>query len=458
MSATTTEKSQMPTSTSTNGAKKGKKRKRVKQSPEELYRTESTDRYNKLHHACSKHLHREAKVVKSFECQKIVRAIKAANDSLSASKSKEEKKPDQEEDDGEGEKKKKKSSKALKRLETLQQKLDRTKKMELEVLVQVGLKRLGVLSLDPRAHDENLNVNDEDDKTKKSITSSSNNSQSNTDAAVSSQSDDQFHQALLESMLQHKRLSAALDQLNEKVTEYRQWTIHREAMLRGEDSHNTKDQGGSKKSKKKRQKQQQTKATGNDTMVVADGYNTRKRGLDLGGHEGASGLFIGSLSGMVMDTDDYGEGGNDYMDGEDADYDDHYEYQTEKKKNRPGQRARKAKAMAIEARKAGKTWDSSINWREKKAGSNENNHHDGGSQRNTKYERGGERDHHKKSKGNRQPSQGETEVKPKDAQHIATMGKAWKEEGNAHPSWAAKAAAQKSQGIAKFQGTKITFD
>jgi hypothetical protein len=37
------------------------------------------------------------------------------------------------------------------------------------------------------------------------------------------------------------------------------------------------------------------------------------------------------------------------------------------------------------------------------------------------------------------------------------MGKTWKEEGNAHPSWAA-AAAQKSQGIAKFEGKKITFD
>jgi hypothetical protein len=47
---------------------------------------------------------------------------------------------------------------------------------------------------------------------------------------------------------------------------------------------------------------------------------------------------------------------------------------------------------------------------------------------------------------------------PKAApQHIASMGKTWKDEGNAHPSWVA-AAAQKSQGIAKFEGKKITFD
>jgi hypothetical protein len=49
-------------------------------------------------------------------------------------------------------------------------------------------------------------------------------------------------------------------------------------------------------------------------------------------------------------------------------------------------------------------------------------------------------------------------VVPKAApQHIASMGKTWKDEGNAHPSWVA-AAAQKSQGIAKFEGKKITFD
>jgi hypothetical protein len=43
------------------------------------------------------------------------------------------------------------------------------------------------------------------------------------------------------------------------------------------------------------------------------------------------------------------------------------------------------------------------------------------------------------------------------SQDIATMGKSWKDKGKAHPSWAT-AAAQKSQGIAKFAGTKITFD
>ena len=65
-----------PASSNQSQSRKGKKRKRVKQSDkDEQYQKERTNRYNKLHHACTKHFHREAKVVKSFECQKIVRSI-----------------------------------------------------------------------------------------------------------------------------------------------------------------------------------------------------------------------------------------------------------------------------------------------------------------------------------------------------------------------------------------------
>ena len=151
MSAST-DNNEVPTNNTTSQSRKGKKRKRVKQSDkDEQYQKERTDRYNKLHHACTKHFHREAKVVKSFECQKIVRSIKALKDTLSNG-----------DKDGEAATA---TSKAQKRLETLQQKLDRTKKMELDVLVQVGLKRLGVLSLDPKlvANDTN-DTNDTNNK------------------------------------------------------------------------------------------------------------------------------------------------------------------------------------------------------------------------------------------------------------------------------------------------------
>ena len=309
--------------------------------------------------------------------------------------------------------------------------------MELDELVKVGLKRLGVLSLDPTVHKED---DCEDDDV---AADDGSDEQSKSDAKITiSQADDPFYQSLLESMFRHKRLSTALDELNEKVTEYRQWTVRKDAVFQGRNNQDPTMSMGDRKKKKK--KNQSTVDYGNDTMIVAGGFNSRKRGLDLGGHEGASGLFIGSLSGMAAEG--YGVD-EQYMDGDDGEY---YEYQQEKKKNRPGQRARRAKAMAIEARNAGKTWDSSINWREKKKGDGEGTDDRGRS--------GGRGNHNTREDRGSKRNEINVDTKPKEAQHIATMGKTWKEDGNAHPSWAAKAAAQKNQGIAKFAGKKITFD
>ncbi|KAL7425648.1 hypothetical protein ACHAXH_000081 [Discostella pseudostelligera] len=386
------------------------KRKRFRQSPEEQHQLELADRYNKLVHACSKLLHKDAKIVKSFECQKIVRSIKSAKESVG---------------EGAGQ-----DDKTSTRLATLEKKLERTKKLDLEALVQVGLKRLGVLCLDPRGDEEFTQVlaksNDKAAESKRR----KNSMPQKLDAQALSQCDDPFFQSLSESMLQHKRLSACLDQLNDKVTEFREWKVSRELILRGESDPSDAAYEGKKRKKKK--KEPGNSASENLTIVVAGGFRGRQRGLDLGGHEGASGLFIGSLAGMPAEEyNDGGEGGSD-DDGDDYDVN----ANREQKKNRPGQRARRAKASALEARKSGKAWNSSINWREKKQGRNEMEKKDGGHDRKTR---------------------GDESAKPKEAQHIATMGKTWKEEGNAHPSWAAK-AAQKSQGIAKFEGTKITFD
>ena len=101
-------------------------------------------------------------------------------------------------------------------------------------------------------------------------------------------------------------------------------------------------------------------------------------------------------------------------------------------------------SVDVECSNAGKTWDSSINWREKKKDGNEMDE--------GRHTRKFEKEQNKSYKKKRE----ESGAKPNESQNIATMGKGWKEEGNAHPSWAA--AAQKTQGIAKFQGTKITFD
>jgi hypothetical protein len=97
------------------------------------------------------------------------------------------------------------------------------------------------------------------------------------------------------------------------------------------------------------------------------------------------------------------------------------------KKNRQGQRARKAKAMAIEAKKAGRVWDSSLNWREKKENPNPKRH----------------KSHHSEAEAPPKPSMAEEAI-------------------SAHPSWAAKHSQQAKEksglGIVQFTGTKIKFD
>lgn len=395
-------------------AKKGKKRKLNKQSRAELYIAEHKDRYNKLHHACSKLLHREGKVVKSFMCQKVGKEIKAAAEKESSIQ--------QDSEEAAAELTEKLLAKTQKRRAKLEQKLEQTKKFELSSIVDVGLKRLGVLTLKSSMNMSNDETDTTDDK-----------NASSKQPPSSSQVDDPFYVDLIEQMLQHKRLSSAMDQLNDKVTDFRQWSTRRQNMLMGgDDSAHADDYA---RGNKKRKKQTQMDRT-NETLIFAGG---KRNGRNMGGHEGTSGLFIGSLSGIPVE-------GDDEYDEEDYGYDDDV-MDAPKKKNRPGQRQRKAKAMAIEAKKAGRTWDSSNNWREKKRGN----------VRRDDSRSNGDRRGNEAAKDDRRHSDNADSAKPRKAEEIAEMGKSWKEEGNAHPSWAA-AAAQKSQGIQAFKGKKITFD
>lgn len=399
---------------SNKNAKKGKKRKLNKQARAELYIAEHKDRYNKLHHACSKLLHREGKVVKSFMCQKVGKEIKAAEEKESSIQ--------QDSEEAAAELTAKLLAKTQKRRAKLEQKLEQTKKFELSSIVDVGLKRLGVLTLK-----SSMNMSDDEKDTTDDKKASSK-------PSSSSQVDDPFYIDLIESMLQHKRLSSAMDQLNDKVTEFRQWSTRRQNMLMGDDLAHADEYA---RGNKKRKKQMQMDNT-NETLVFA---GRKRNGRNMGGHEGTSGLFIGSLSGIPVEG--YDEGGED--DEDDYGYDDVMD--APKKKNRPGQRQRKAKAMAIEAKKAGRTWDASNNWREKKKGN---------VRRDDSRSNGGRRGN-EAGKDNRRHSDNADSAKPRKAEEIAEMGKSWKEEGNAHPSWAA-AAAQKSQGIQAFTGKKITFE
>ena len=105
-----------------------------------------------------------------------------------------------------------------------------------------------------------------------------------------------------------------------------------------------------------------------------------------------------------------------------------------------GQRARKARALAIEANRKGKPYDNTKikKWWELKP-------------KNTR-----------KNENISELASGLDSSKKVDAAEIVEMGSTWKEEGKAHPSWAArqvqKAKSGSGIGNIEFQGKKITFD
>ena len=314
-----------------------KKRKRL--PPVDQFVAEQQDRHDKLMHACTKSLHKEAKVVKAFECQKIVRKMKET-----------------------------------KGKEKLDSKLVQVKACCLDHVVKLAQQRLGLFNLNPKGEPIEPPVE---------IPAS--------------------ERELVERMLQHKRISSAIDHWNEKVTEYRRWCLRRQEHVHGEPDF------------------------GYEVKKVASRKGTKKK-LSTPKSADSSGLFVtldGAVEAEEDDADDddnrngnwYGPGGNEDL--------------VVVKQNRMGQRARRAKALAKQAKKEGKTWSKSINWRPKKDLVDE---------------------------GEQQQPQIPNTTKPSStsAPRIAEMGKVWKEEGQAHPSWAARASEK--TGIVAFAGKRITFD
>ena len=113
-------------------------------------------------------------------------------------------------------------------------------------------------------------------------------------------------------MLCHKRMLSAMETWNEKVTEYRRWLLKRQVRISNVPSFSTDKTPPNKKQKKS--------------------------------FESASGMFV-CLGGAQMPDDHYyGPAGED----------EYHAYAGTKKKNRTGQRARKAKAMAGNPSKEGR--------------------------------------------------------------------------------------------------------
>ena len=396
-------------------------KKRKRPSREEQHEEEVEARHSSLIAVATKSIRKEAKVVKSFECQKIVRKIKTLKSQQDQRLLEETIK--KEGDIGD-------DTKFSRRLKALEQKLKLVKDFNLNSLVRVCLDRLG---LDSSMIQETIKS-----KKKQDIKAREMNEDNSSQKSSASNSD----QNLIETILLHQRLVTAASAINEKITDHNKWVSRRTEWFQNK---GYKGRGVD---------------SADDRYVAVGGAahtNTtrkeKKKGMvELAGHDGDSGLFIDSLSGNRSSSAT--ESGsaelidNYFNHGSNGEIEDTHSGWSEgmiptKKTNRMGQRQRKAKAKAMEARRSGQEWDTSTNWRERKKAPQQN-------------ERKSSKDNMKKGES----ASGLDLTKNVGVEEIATMGKVWKDEGKAHPSWAAR-QAQKTKsglGLVEFKGKKITFD
>eukprot|EP00592_Proboscia_alata_P002374 CAMPEP_0194372716 /NCGR_PEP_ID=MMETSP0174-20130528/21104_1 /TAXON_ID=216777 /ORGANISM="Proboscia alata, Strain PI-D3" /LENGTH=417 /DNA_ID=CAMNT_0039151397 /DNA_START=12 /DNA_END=1261 /DNA_ORIENTATION=- len=308
---------------------------------------------------------------------------------------------------------KKNLRKAQNRLVNLERKLDLIKSFDLSVLLVVCLKRLGFAQLGvdidniaashsekhpKKEHGKHCATKSEDDAETINELSDSG---TVTESAV--KIPDAATMELVESLLLNKKLSSAMDDSDTKVTEYRQRLMRASSYSVEEDA---------LPSKKKRK------------LLAAAGNQQQESSEYIGN----SGIFIDSLSGVPSQPSDQQDIEGTTYDQYVPDGEDEYAAISKQPKNRMGQRARKIKAMAQQARKEGRKWDGNASWREKK---NDDN------QQEVKKEK---------------KASGLAMKQSVDASSVANMGTTWKEEGKAHPSWAAKEQAKMKSGIAKFEG------
>ncbi|GMI58520.1 hypothetical protein ScalyP_jg10342 [Parmales sp. scaly parma] len=255
----------------------------------------------------------------------------------------------------------------------------------------------------------------------------------------------------VEKTLNNKKICEVLDGLNVRVNDMR-----RKVLVQSENI-----DGGVQKSIGKRKRPK------NSAAPPPPPTNNWSKKHKRENYNSTSGVFLqmnagsdASLLPLNPDEDnnnDSGEqpnpSGNIYGPGGD---DDEWNMTTQMTtKNRKGQRARRAKAQALEAKKQGLQWDSSLNWREKKKKKVDGDDGDDGD--------GGDGDgnnnnNNDKTKNKQQQRQAKAKEKVIKKSDVAESGKNWKDnKSSEHPSWLAKQAASKSN-IVAFSGKKTTFD
>lgn len=453
-----------PTTTQTTTNKKKRKREnklhKLKLSKVELHEKEVNEKYSKLVYQSTKILKKAIKTCKTFECQKIVRKIKASKTTSTTTTTTTTSTTETADLSNENEEKDNHAStsrlgtsshehsdcihndintKVERRIKSLEEKLNNMKNLDLDKVVNLCFSRLGLDSLKPI---DLQNMMEADGNTTTTTTTSSNNNNKVTDEesndngiTMKKLNNNQCSKDFIEStgILQQKKLVQAMESVNESMLEYNQWLVRREEWLYGFSS--------SSKSQKQKQKGKSMSSR------VAGGGSGSGNGtgstIDVSGHEGDSGLFINSLAGYDNDYIGDEEGENQYEYDDDDDNDERQEYEMyhdfdpkkKRKKNRVGQRVRKAQALALEAKKHGTDVQDDIkSWWELKP-------------------------KNKQKKELKQELASGLDVSKKvNTAEIVQMGSSWKEEGKAHPSWAARQVQKVNIGKIEFKGKKTTFD
>lgn len=393
----------------------GRKRPRTNTNKDE---EQQQKYYDRLAYQCRKELHKQAKQTKTFITQKLIRKLKDSATPSSATSLKQQ-----------------------------QQKMQQVKDYALEPVLEECFRRLGLRQLDPQLQQKSVSKEDEEelkqDSSHQPAASGDNDDDINKQQYETNQlkaeksnlphmdkddDDDESEQQnsiaigsdgskmklqeaenavskensvdtiwILERILQHKRMVTALEHWNDQVTEYRRWCLQQQERAEGLVTTIARP----KKDRKKKRIKTDT-AYEQDALVAAD----HSVFVTLGGDDNPHATTVASAS-----ADNYYGPASDGT--------------LPVKRNRKGQRARHAKAQAIEARKSGRVLrpEESLNWRRP------SNRHE------SSLRQDHQQQHQHASRTNQPPAED-----PKGL----------------HPSWQAR--KEKKDGIVAFQGKKITFD
>ena len=470
------------------GGKKRKQKNRKQQFAgiEEL----EIERYDKLFYQAQKQLKSKVKQIKTFLVQKEIRRQKQKQ-----------------------EKQKKETDEASNAV------VESMKKIDIDVVTQQALRRLGLYHCNPRLkYDEEQqqqeNKEEEDEGNPDSDDGDSHSGSSGADKKEEEQNDVKDRKNMptkgkkkhsphgkdsplvipptligstneendptiryLSSILDHKKFVECMEEWNMKVTQHRRFCMQMEERERRRS--NPSLFGPDSKSRKKRKKSHQQQKTTSmfSSNITATGVTAIKDSVN----EQPTALF-GRLGGGDNNDSDGGFSGNDgdgaensfSVYGPGANLTDGDVFggvsQPPQRKNRKGQRARRAKAAAIEAKKQGKSgreyYYESLNWRPKKQQQQQQQEVSDDQYQHQQYQsydsgrmgsaRGDNKNSQKKYDFGKEDMFSSSRSGSGAPPAAAAVAPAVVDPASAHPSWAAK-QSQKT-GIVAFKGTKITFD